>query len=72
MFIDIADDKRAQDAMTRALVDVNKKMVVQMKKKNAQSKHGLPADPVHYDIPLVTPVSRATTHSGRTNVTVEG
>lgn len=66
----VADDKRAQDAMTHALVDVNKKMVAQMKKKSHQ-KPGI-SNPVHYDMPLVTPVSRATTQSARTNVTVEG
>lgn len=66
-----ADDKKAQDAMTRALVDVNKKMVVQMKQKSTH-KPAISSNPVHYDIPLVTPVSRATTQSARTNVTVEG
>lgn len=66
-----AEDKGAQDVITRALVDVNKKMVAQMKKKSTH-KPGVSSNPVHYDIPLVTPVSRATTQSARTNVTVEG
>lgn len=66
----VLDDKRAQNAMTRALVDVNKKMVVQMKKK--QTTKDLRKTPVHYDVPTATPVSRATPLSARTNVTVEG
>ncbi|XP_045209893.2 outer dynein arm-docking complex subunit 4-like isoform X2 [Mercenaria mercenaria] len=69
----LLNDKRAQDAMTRALVDVNKKMVVQLKTKQATKQ--MRKSPVHYDIPVATPVSRATplsAMSAKTNVTVEG
>jgi hypothetical protein len=68
------DDKRAQDAMTRALVDLNTKMVTQLKKK--QTSKNMRKSPVHYDIPTATPVSRPTPSlsaiSAKTNVTVEG
>ncbi|XP_060581205.1 outer dynein arm-docking complex subunit 4-like [Ruditapes philippinarum] len=70
----LLNDKRAQDAMTRALVDLNKKMVTQLKKK--QTSKNMRKSPVHYDIPTATPVSRPTPSlsaiSAKTNVTVEG
>ncbi|XP_052805765.1 outer dynein arm-docking complex subunit 4-like isoform X2 [Mya arenaria] len=66
----VLDDKKAQDAMTRALVDVNKKMVTQMKKKahvKAMSK-----SPVHFDVPEITSATRTTPRSAVSDVTVEG
>jgi len=56
--------------MTRALVDVNKKMVAQMKTKS--HKNAISSNHIHYDMRLVTPVSRATTQSAGTKVSVEG
>lgn len=66
----VLDDKRAQDAMTRALVDVNKKMVTQMKKK--KTVKDMKKSQLHYDVHAATSASRATPHSALSNVTVEG
>ncbi|KAH3877938.1 outer dynein arm-docking complex subunit 4-like isoform X2 [Dreissena polymorpha] len=66
----LLDDKRAQDAMTRALVDVNKKMVSRLKKKTHATS--LSKSPVHFDVPSVTPASRATSQSALSDVTAEG
>ncbi|KAL4228854.1 hypothetical protein ACF0H5_011894 [Mactra antiquata] len=68
----VLDDKRTQDAMTRALVDVNKKMVAQLKNKKAVKDLHVHGPSVHYDVPSVTPASRATPHSALSDVTVEG
>ena len=63
------DDRRAQEAMTRALVDVNKKMVTQMKSNKTARDVTTVESPATFHIPSVTP---ARTQSACTNVTVEG
>lgn len=64
------DDKKAQDAMTQALVDVNKKMVTQLKKPK---KDVLPAISPHlYNVTRLTPLSRGTLVSAGNSVTAEG
>lgn len=64
------DDKKAQDAMTQALVDVNKKMVTQLKKPK---KDVLPTISPHlYNVTRLTPLSRGTLVSAGTSVTAEG
>ena len=61
--------------MTKALVDVNKKMVHQMKKKKNTKEIVRATSPVAFNIPTVTPMSRPAPLSAvsvRTNVSVEG
>lgn len=62
----VLDDQKVQESMTRALVDVNKKMVNQMKSKKKQTDMAKKS-PVRYNVS-----SRAASLSARTDVTVEG
>ena len=66
----LLDDKKAQNAMTQALVDVNKKMVTQLKKQKKDLTRS--TSPQLYNISRLTPLSRGTLMSAGTNVTAEG
>ena len=67
-----SDDKKVQDAMTQALVEVNKKMVTQMKSNRTVRDVTRMESPATFQVPSITPASRARTHSAYSNVTVEG
>ena len=69
-FFNDLDDKKAQDAMTQALVDVNKKMVNQLKKQKTNVQRM--TSPQLYNVTRLTPLSRGTLLSAGTNVTAEG
>ena len=66
----IIDDKKAQDAMTQALVDVNKKMVTQLRKQKKEPTRV--KSPQLYNVTRLTPLSRGTAMSAGTSVTAEG
>ena len=72
-FIILLDDKKAQDAMTQALVDVNKKMVTQLRKQKKEPTRV--KSPQLYNVTRLTPLSRGTlvsAMSAGTSVTAEG